>query len=94
MAHKRTTCEHPNSFLAPYIYFKVPDNKISLLFKVPNNQISLHLGVPYNFSCRPRHGWNDRFNNQLLGTPKWSEVWLLVTSKWCEICFFGTTKWI
>ena len=50
-------------------------------------------GVPDNCSSGPRPGWDHMFNDQLLGIPKWSEIWLLGTLKWSEIWLLGTPKW-
>ena len=81
----------PNNQIS--LHVGVANNQVSLCFKVLDNQISLLLGVPDNCSGGLRPGWEDRFNEQLLGTPKWSKIWLSRTSKQSETLLSGTLKW-
>ena len=48
--------------------------------------------LPKQLCSGPRLGWKDMFNEQLLGTHKWSEISLWGTSKRNEIWLLGTSK--
>ena len=65
---------------------------IFIHFEVPDSKISLHLGAPDNCPIGPRPGLEDRFNEQLLGTPKCSEIWLSRTLKWSDFWLLGTSN--
>ena len=88
----------PNNQIS--LHFSVPNNQNSLRFEVPDNQISLYLGVPDNCSLNLFSQPALVPIEQLSGTPKFSEIWLLWTPKWSEIWlkwklhFLGPLKYL